>query len=372
METTYQPKVALPSKEQIEKTIDLLLNCLTKIDDTSGEFLLDFDGLKVDDKSWCVWNWPQGVGLFGTYSNYRNTGNEKALRIVNDWFEARMSEGAPSKNINTMAPLLTMALLYEDTGDTRYVPYLERWADWAMNDLTRTNEGGFQHVTYGPENKNQLWDDTLMMTVLPLAKIGMLLDREDYVNEARYQLMLHVKYLADRATGLWYHGWSFDRKDHFAGALWCRGNCWITISFPIFIEVLGLKAGDPLYELLVGALKAQIEALAKYQDLETGLWHTLIDDSDSYLETSGSAGFAYGILKAVHMRYVDAEYEDVANRAINGVLSQIGDHGQVANVSVGTGLEDTLDYYRNIAITDMPYGQSLSVLALTEALISYC
>ena len=40
-------------------------------------------------------------------------------------------------------------------------------------------------------------------------------------------------------------------------------------------------------------------ALAKYQD-ESGLWHTLINDSNSYLESSATAGFAYGILKAVH------------------------------------------------------------------------
>lgn len=372
METAYLPTVALPPKAKLEETIDRLLNCLTKIDDTSGEFLLDFDGLKVDDKSWCVWNWPQGVGLFGTYMNYRNTGNQKALRVVNDWFEARMREGAPSKNINTMAPLLTMALLYEDTGDTRYLPYLERWADWAMHDLTRTDEGGFQHVTYGPANTNQLWDDTLMMAVLPLAKIGQLLGREDWVAEARYQLMLHVKYLADRKSGLWFHGWSFERHDNYAEALWCRGNSWITIAFPVLIEVLDLREGDPLYRVLVEALRAQIAALATYQDKESGLWHTLIDDPESYLETSGSAGFAYGILRAVHKRYVDPSYEDVANRAVNGIIAQIGDHGQIAGVSVGTALAEDLDYYRNVDCTDMPYGQSLSVLALTEALVSYC
>ena len=69
-----------------------------------------------------------------------------------------------------MAPLLTMAYLYEDTKDSRYLPYLEQWAEWVMNDMPRTNEEGLQHATYGPENKNQLWDDTLMMTVLPFGK----------------------------------------------------------------------------------------------------------------------------------------------------------------------------------------------------------
>ena len=166
-------------KETVKEKIDLLIENLTTIKDSSGEFILDFDGLKVDDKSWSIWNWPQGVGLYGIYKNYRITKNPAALKVVTDWFEARMEEGAPPKNVNTMAPLLTMAYLYEDTQDTRYIPYLEQWAEWVMQDMPRTKENGLQHATYGPENKNQLWDDTLMMTVLPLAKIGKLFNRPE-------------------------------------------------------------------------------------------------------------------------------------------------------------------------------------------------
>ena len=192
-------------KQTILDKIDLMMDNLTTIKD-NGDFLLDFDGLKVDDKSWTVWNWPQGVGLYGIYKNYQLTKNPKALQIVTDWFEARMIEGAPPKNVNTMAPLLTMAYLYEDTKDSRYLAYLEQWAEWVMRDMPRTNENGLQHATYGPANTNQLWDDTLMMTVLPLAKICLLLDRPEYVEEAKYQFLIHTKYLMDKKTGLWYHG----------------------------------------------------------------------------------------------------------------------------------------------------------------------
>ena len=46
-----------------------------------------------------------------------------------------------------------------------------------MNGLPRTEEGGFQHIVYNSVNNQQIWDDTLMMSVLPLAKIGLLLGR---------------------------------------------------------------------------------------------------------------------------------------------------------------------------------------------------
>ncbi|MGC6767995.1 glycoside hydrolase family 88/105 protein [Enterococcus sp. LJL51] len=358
-------------KETVEEKIDLMIENLTTIKDNSGEFLLDFDGLKVDDKSWTIWNWPQGVGLYGMYKNYRITKNEKALQVVNDWFDARMKEGAPPKNVNTMAPLLTMAYLYEDTKDPKYVPYLEQWAEWVMHDMPRTNENGLQHATYGPPNTNQLWDDTLMMTVLPLAKIGKLLNRPHYLEEARHQFLIHIKYLMDKKTGLWYHGWTFEGNHNYAEALWARGNCWITIAIPEIIEILELPEGDGLRAFLINTLNAQVASLADYQH-ESGLWHTLLNDPDSYLESSATAGFAYGILKAVHKRYISSDYEAVAYKAMAGLLEEIDEKGEVQHVSIGTGMGDDLDFYRNIGMTAMPYGQSLTILCLTELLVSYC
>ena len=53
--------------------------------------------------------------------------------------------------------------------------------------------------------------------------------------------MLHVKYLQDSRTGLWFHGWTFDGRHNFAKALWARGNSWVTIAIPEFIEMLDLR-----------------------------------------------------------------------------------------------------------------------------------
>lgn len=57
-----------------------------------------------------------------------------------------------------------------------------------MNEMPRTEHGGMQHIT-AEENHQQMWDDTLMMTVLPLAKIGKLLNKPEYVEEAIYQFL---------------------------------------------------------------------------------------------------------------------------------------------------------------------------------------
>lgn len=357
-------------KKEVLNYMDVLINNLSQIRDESGEFLLDFDGLIVDDKSWSVWNWPQGVGLYGIYRFWEITKDPKAYNVVMDWFNDRLEEGAPPKNVNTMAPLLTLAYLYEETKDKTYLPYLEEWAEWVMYDMPRTTDNGLQHMTYGPENKNQLWDDTLMMTVLPLAKIGKLLNRPEYIEEAKKQFLIHIKYLADKKTGLWFHGWTFEGNHNYAEALWGRGNCWITIAIPEIIEILDLKKGDFFREFLIDTLNSQVKELAKLQD-ESGLWHTLLNDKTSYLESSATAGFAYGILKSVRKRYISAEYKEVAVKAIKGIINEISEDGAVNKVSVGTGMGDNLEFYKEIKTTQMPYGQSLAITCLTEYLYSY-
>lgn len=39
----------------------------------------------------------------------------------------------------------------------------------------------------------QLWDDTLMMSVLPLAKIGLVLERPRYIEEAKRQVLVRSR-----------------------------------------------------------------------------------------------------------------------------------------------------------------------------------
>lgn len=363
-------KQAILEKNDVTNYIDVLMDNLSQIKDNTGEFLLNFDDLVVDDKSWNVWNWPQGVGLYGIFKYWKLTNSQKALDIITEWFKARFEEGVPPKNVNTMAPLLTLAFLYEETKDQTFVPYLENWAEWVMHDMPRTKEDGLQHMTYGPENKNQLWDDTLMMTVLPLAKIGRLFHKQEYIEEAKKQFLIHIKYLSDRKTGLWFHGWTFEENHNYAEALWGRGNCWITIAIPEFIDILDLKEGDFLREFLIDTLKRQIETLAEFQD-ESGLWHTLINDKTSYLEASATAGFAYGILKSIHKRYIGQEYKETAYKAIQGIVEEINEDGSLQKVSVGTGMGDSLDFYKAIKITTMPYGQSLAVLSLSEFLYEF-
>ncbi|CAJ0994087.1 Unsaturated rhamnogalacturonyl hydrolase YesR [Sodalis praecaptivus] len=366
-----QPEYLL-SRERLKALIEKVTDNLVNITDERGEFLLRLDdGRVIDTKGWAAgWEWTHGVGLYGIYQYYQQTGDDRMRAIIDDWFTQQLAQGTPTKNVNTVCPFLTLAYRYEETGNAAWRPYLERWAEWAMYDMPRTQKQGMQHIVYNNENHQQMWDDTLMMTVLPLAKIGKLLHRSEFVEEATYQFLLHVQYLMDRQTGLWFHGWSFDGNHNFANARWARGNSWLTVVIPEFIELLDLPAHDATRRFLLQVLQSQVSALAACQD-DSGLWHTLLDDPDSYLESSATAGFAYGILKGIRKRYLDARWQPVAEKAVRGVIERINDSGELTQVSFGTAMGADLDYYRQIPLTSMPYGQAMAILCLGEYLRVY-
>ena len=359
------------SSQELHQLINKLVDNLVNITDETGEFLLRLDdGRVIDTKGWAGWEWTHGIGLYGIHQYYRQTGDDRLRAIIDNWFNDRFAEGSTTRNVNTVCPFLTLAYRYEETRDPRWLPYLESWADWIMHDMPRTDMRGLQHITLAEENHQQMWDDTLMMTVLPLAKIGKLLNRADYIEEAKYQFMLHIQHLMDKETGLWFHGWTFDGHHNFANARWARGNSWLTIVIPEFVELLELPEGDATRRYLQQVLSRQLEALEKCQD-ESGLWHTLLDDPNSYLEASATAGFAFGMLKAARRRCADPRYIAVAEKAIKGLISRINKDGELTQVSFGTGMGKDLDFYRQIPLTSMPYGQAMAILCLVEYLHVY-
>ncbi len=312
------------------------------------------------------WEWTQGVGLYGLYQLAKELNNDEYIDFLKNFYDKELSLGLPAKNINTCAPMLTLAFLLKETGNPKYAEVCHEWAEAIMNDFVRTKEGGLQHRTSDTENTGELWDDTLFMTVMFLAVMGEIEDNNSYREEARYQFLLHIKYLVDHKTGLLYHGWTFLDKNNFAEALWGRGNCWFTIAVPEYLSIADISGADRRF--LEEALLGQVEALEKYQD-ESGMWHTLVDDPTSYVEASATCGFGYGILKAVRLGFIDEKYKEAGLKALEPVLKLISEDGTVNQVSYGTPMgRESKDFYKEIEIKPMPYGQALAMLFLLEVL----
>lgn len=356
------------SKEAINQAISQYLNSFEKVlYEEDSQFM---EGMKTrslandDIRKYQFWEWTQGVGLFGVWKLYRETGDKRYMDILTSYYERQLAVGLPAKNVNTVTPLLAMSYVAEELQNERYMQVCREWAQWIYEEFPRTREGGFQHITSDTLNEGELWDDTLFMTVLFLANMGRILGKKEYQEEAEYQFLLHVKYLADKKTGLWFHGWTFLENNNFAGAFWGRGNCWITAAIPEFLDMT--ECSGSVKRFLAETWKRQVEALMEYQ-AENGMWHTLIDDADSYEEASATCGFGYGILKGLSMGFGEKEWAERALKAAEPILACTDSEGVVHQVSYGTPMGRlSKDFYKNIELKPMPYGQALAMLFFME------
>ena len=353
-------------EEKLVKLIDAFTPILYEDDEIFLAGMKDRNLAGDDIRRYQHWEWTQGVGLYGLWKQFAKTQDQKYLDILTKFFDAQLEIGFPALNVNTAAPFLTMSYVGEHLSDERYLTPCRDAARWIMESFPRTKEGGFQHMTSDTLNDQELWDDTLFMTVLFLANMGRIEGKQAYIDEAEKQFLLHAKYLADPETGLWYHGWTFNGNHNFAAAFWGRGNCWITIAIPEFLQMVPCHA--EVAEQLKEILLRQVQSLVHFQN-ENGMWHTLIDDPTSYVESSATCGFGYGILKAVHTGLIAPEYEAAARKALMPMLDYISDTGVVNQVSYGTPMgRESKDFYKNIELRQMPYGQALAMLFLAECL----
>ncbi len=353
------------SARDLRAKLDLLVAGMTGLK-ADGRFNEpNLDGTAGDYISFDSWEWPQGVGLYGMVRLWQFTGREDLKALIENWYTARIEAGLPLLNVNTTAPMLGLSVLWKETRDPRWAPVLDAWANRVVSEMGRTHEGAFEHHVSDKVNDDELWDDTLYMVALFLASYGQASGRAELIDEAAKQFLVHTRYLADRKTGLWFHGWTFEGHHNFAEARWARGNAWITAGMLDLFDLADMPVAVKDY--LIGVLVAQVNALLPLQT-ESGAWRTLLDDPNSYEEISATAGIGYGLLKGYRLGLGTHEWRVAGLKAVEAVLNNIDDTGTVLNVSYGTRMGHDLQFYRDIPIQPTGYGQALSILCLSEAL----
>lgn len=366
---------------EVKEVLQRVINCLIHLKNPDSK--MQKDNLKMGRNGGIIaqdfgieeWDWPQGVGLYGMLQYRKHFQNDEYDEFLKEWFAGNMKKGLPSSNINTTAPFLALVSCEKQMKQPELEMECIKRAKWLMEKLPRTEDRIFQHVTsaigdrYGVRlNEDQVWIDTIFMAVLFLNKMGIRYEQKDWMAESAYQIKKHIEYLWDAGTGLFYHGYSFERKDHFGGIFWCRGNSWYTNGIMDYLEDCGERIDPVEHRQFVYVYRKQVKTLKQLQS-ETGLWHTVLDDKSSYEEVSGSAAIIAGILKGIRLEILDRkEYYDCVSRGLRAICGNVQQDGVVAGVSAGTGIGMSAEDYKNIVIAPMAYGQSLTIIALSELL----
>ncbi|HPI73805.1 MAG TPA: glycoside hydrolase family 88 protein [bacterium] len=314
-------------------------------------------GLDIDD-----WDWNAGVGLVAISDYYERTHKAEVLDYLSGWVAKNKHQCAKKDHVNYLAPLAIYPDMFLRTNDPYYRDIAVDYADWVLASAGRSKEGVFFH---GHSVSDEVWADTVFMALVFLSRTARLTANKAMAREVYFQLLSHLQLLQDEKTGVLYHGWHCVHKNFMSGALWTRGNSWIVIGAPFIMEAIGALV--PMPDEILKRYRKLVDGLLSFQ-AENGLWHTVMTRPDFYQETSGSAGIAGGILKAVRLQMLDSGYQAKAFKAMEGVVAQIDGEGAVQGVSGGTPIMPTIDAYGKLTRYPTLYGQGLTLMMLCEYL----
>lgn len=313
------------------------------------------------------WDWMPGVGLYGLIRACEVLGEPKYLEYPKHYVDRLLDREIVSYSINGSIMFEAVLKLYEHTRDPRYEQELRYYLRWLLRSAPKCQNGCFEH-TWTETDANlaeQVWIDTLFMAGIVLADSCRLLGRTDCKAEALRQFSAHQACLQDPATGFYRHFYQVDTNSYAAGAFWGRGNGWMAASVADMLAAVGVE--DPAHADIVASFQRQMNAVRSVQKPD-GAFHTILDDPDTYVEMSATAALGYAALKGTRLNLLDGEFDAVGERALEAVLSHVGENGIVNQVSSGTSGFIPYEQYNHIPIAPRLYGQALAILLMTEYL----
>lgn len=221
------------------------------------------------------------------------------------------------------------------------MPVIQRWADYIRFEEIRLADGTIARHRPQPES---LWADDAYMCIPALAQMGRLTGDSAWFDEAAKQAVQLARHLFNPAVGLYMHGKHLNQP-LVAEFRWGRANGWVILAQCELLDVL--PESHPARAEILKTYRRHVQALAELQS-GAGLWHQMLDKPGSYLESSATAMFVYGIAHGINRGWIDAAtYGSVAQAGWLGLAEKVTAQGQVEASCVGTTLASDHVYYYN-------------------------
>lgn len=215
--------------------------------------------------------------------------------------------------------------IYIETKDPKYLEMGKKFADVEWEDPQSD----------GLTSETRYWiDDMYMITILQVQAYRATGNRK-YLDRAAREMVAYIDKL-QQPNGLFYHA-----PD--APFFWGRGNGWVAAGMSELLR--SMPENYPLRARVLEAYRKQMKALVSYQARD-GAWHQLVDHPESFEETSGSGMFTFALITGVKNGWLDANtYGPAARKAWIELAGFVDQNGDVTSVCVGTGKNDSLEYY---------------------------
>lgn len=334
------------------------------------------------------WNYIDGCMIKAVLEMYAITGDKDYLDFADEFIDYRVREDGSidgydveELNIDNVNAGKTLFELYDLTGKEKYRKAIDLVYS-QIEKMPRTREGNFWHKNIYP---NQVWLDGLYMCQPFYMEYETRYNGKKNCGDIYGQFETVVRQMRDSETGLYYHAYDSSKEmfwcDKVTGLsqnFWLRALGWYSMAL---LDTMDKADQEDVEEIgkMKRVFRELIDSMVKYQD-KSGMWYQVVNFGGmegNYLETSGSAIFAYAILKGVRLGYLEESYRSCGVRAFEGICERYL-HIEEGNMSLGgiclvAGLggkdkrSGTFEYYMSEPVVkDDAKGVGPFLLAYTE------
>ena len=313
------------------------------------------------------WNYPLGVTMYGLLHTAIAIGSEDIKNYIKDhvqlcidtleyalWDKEQYGGATSIHNLLTsidslddcgsFASMMLEVNKYLGLRDVKKVA--DYVGDYIYNHQSRLEDGTFFRKEMMHHFHNMtMWADDLYMSVPFLVRYSQFTGDQKYLDDAAKQFFGFKKRLFMPEEKIMSHVYDF-KYDSKTNVPWGRGNGWVVFSMTELLEVL--PEDHPKRNDLIEFLNTLCEGYLALQDDE-GMWHQVLNDHESYPETSCTSMFIYAFSRGIRFGWLKnpEKYVKAIYKAWKGISkTSVDSNGNVYGVCRGSEFSFIADYYK--------------------------
>jgi len=202
-------------------------------------------------------------------------------------------------------------------------PVLQVGLDAMLNYLVKTAPRAADGTLFHVVTAKEVWVDSLYMAPPFLAVAGQMED-------ALRQIQGIKRRLWNSDVNLYAHIWNEERSTLTRSAHWGVGNGWAAAGITRVIRALPAERVDDRQNLMLHVREIIDGCLANQR--QDGLFHDVVDQPESFIETNLSQMLAYSIYRGVVGGWLPPAYKKMADKMREAVYRKVDDSGYVQGV----------------------------------------
>lgn len=306
-----------------------------------------------------VWGFGEAIALRGLLRAGDVLDDPAPFGFVHGIMRSWLGRGVARSNEDHVGAGRELLELHRRTGDVQFLDAARKLA--ALNAGFPAGPNGERyHRGDTPGWRWQIWVDCMDVDGPFLAALAHATGDDRYFDHAAGELLGYARTLQSE-NGLLFHG--FERDCGKNGELWARGNGWALMG--LVDTLLLLPRAHSAWPELQQRTVALIDALGATQH-RSGLWHTVVNDPATYLESTLATMAAYALREGIAGGVLEASsYSALEQKARTAMYTQIAADGRLQLVSDATPV-GARAVYATRPFGTFPWGQGPLLLALCQ------